>query len=790
MLKNYLTIAFRNLRKHSGFTLINVFGLGLGIMASLLIGLYARHELTYDRFHEKADRIHLVYKERLTPTGMQRTEDTWAPLSEALQDDYPAVVDGVRLMDNPEWVQYGEHRFQEQVTYADASLFDVFDVPLVRGDPTTALVDINNVVISEDIAERFFGDTDPIGKTLTVDHTYSFTVTGILAPLPSNSTLDIDLAVRWESIDSYDDFKDNWGGSFLFTYILLAPDAEAAALEAQFPAFITKIWDAEVAERTNFRLEPLSELHNARTGNRRYAYILVGIALAILLIACINFTNLATARSMERVREIGMRKVMGAHRPQLIGQFLGEAIFLSLMALALALALTQLLIPAFNEFYDLRLSLTLLHPATWLLVLGLGLLVGCLAGLYPALYLSGLRPISTLRGASNKGPSGLRLRQGLIVTQFAVSIALIACTLLVRNQINYMKNADLKLDRENLVALSVEPGDFADAEAAQQQLNAFTEALAQESRVVSVTSSAHRPGEWAGWFTFARPQDWGDRDPLRLRVAYMDEHYFDTYGIELVAGEGFDPERPADMETAIIINEVAVRDFGWTLGEAVGKTVGRGNTDFTVIGVVADYHFDSLQNEVAPVLHNYRPTEHNVHNYITVRLTPGDTQEALAMMEGHWATVDRSRPMPYEFVDETYAALYEQEDRMAAAAGAFTLLAVLVACLGLLGLAAFAAQQRTKEIGVRKVLGASVTRIVLLLTKEFSWLVLVGFALAVPLAYFAIDEWMTAFPYRAAISVWPFVWAGLLAFIVAVLTISSQSIRAALADPVESLRYE
>ena len=789
MLKNYVKITLRNVRRYPGYAFLNVSGLALGIAASLVIFVYARHELTYDRFHTEANRIYQVYKERITPAGTQITRDTWVPMAERLRREYPAVEHAVRVWTSTQWVRHGDARFEEDVTFTDAALWDVFDFPLAQGDPATAFRDPYSAVVSQEIARKYFGDEDPIGKTLTLHHTHDYRITGVLAPVPTNATVRIDVAAPFVSLPFYDQVADYWDGSFIETYVLLKPGADPAALEAQFPDLISRLWNAEEASRTNFRLEALPDLWNALTGNRAYALILVGVALAILLIAAINFTNLATARSMQRAREIGMRKVLGARRRQLVGQFLGESLLLTAGALGLGLVLAVATLPQLERLYDIELSL-MTSPLIPVLLVGLGLVVGLLAGAYPAFVLSGFRPIAALHGLLGRGRSGRGLRHGLVVLQFTLAAALIMATLLVRSQVDFMQHADLRFDRDHLVAVRTDLGDFADADTARLHLETFRHALLQTGGVTAVAAASHLPGDWGDAFTFAWPGDGGDEDRLRMRRAFVDDQYFATYGIDLVEGRAFDANRPTDREDAVILNEAALRAFGWTTAE--GKTIRRGDERYDVVGVVRDYHYTSLQDEIAPVLHFYRPSGDGVHNYVTARLGTPDASAALVAMEVAWRKVDPSRALPYVFVDDRFTQLYEAEERLGTAAGAFTLLAILIACLGLFGLASWMVTQRVKEIGIRKALGASVAGIVLLVTKEFARLVLVAVVLAVPLAYLGVDAWLNHFAYRIEVAdhAAVFVLAGLAALLFAAATVGYQAVRAALTDPVKALRYE
>ena len=789
MIRSYILLAIRNLVKRKGYSAINIVGLSVGFAAVIVIFFYAHHELSYDRFHADGERIYQVYKERLTPTGTQVTRDTWLPLADRLEQEFPAVEEAVRMWDQNSWVRYENRRFQEVVTYADPSLFDVFSFPLESGDAAAVAADPHAAVISTEVASRYFGHANPIGQVIRIDNEVDYTVKGVLAPIPSNSTIQLELVVPVTSVPGYAEGADDWGGSFLFTYVLLDDAGGAPNLEAQFPALIRNIWDDEVASRTNFKLEPLFDLQNALSGNRRYAYILIGIALVILLIASINFMNLATARSLERAREIGMRKVLGAHRRQVMLQFISESTVLAAASLVVGFLLAYAVIPLFNDLYGIELGVDLAAmPYLPAGLLALAVFVGVAAGSYPAFFVSRFKPVRTLKGAMKASRGGVNLRRGLVVTQFALAIALIALTLVMRNQLSFLQNAELKFDGENVIVVPVAASDYDDPDAAATRLVTFEQEILRSPDVLSVSAASHSPGRWSGWFTFARPEGWGDQDPLRVRMSFVDANYFDTYGIELIEGRDFDAEIASDVDGAVIVNESALASFGWQSG--LGRTVRRGDTDYAIVGVTRDYHFDSLREEISPVLHFYRPPENQVHNFVAARVRPGGAQAALAAISDAWSRLDADRALPFEFVDRTFAALYEQEQRLISVTGGFTLLAIFIACLGLLGLASWSVTQRMKEVGIRKVLGASAGSVVLLLSKEFLRLVLMALVVATPLAFLAASRWLEGFAYRIELSPLTFVVAGGAALIIATFTVSLMALRAALADPVNTLRYE
>lgn len=789
MLNSYLKIALRNLMKHKLHASINVLGLALGLGASILIILFARFHLTYDSFHEKADSLYMVYKERITPTGTQITRDTWLPMAPALYNEYSGIINATRTIDDEAWIEIDGKRFQETVQYVDSSFFDVFTFPFARGNPETIFSDLNSAVISKEIAGKYFGETDPIGKRFTLDYETDYIIRGILEDVPLNSTIELDIVVLFESTPFYERNHDNWGGSFLFTYIELAPGTSQAEQEAQFPRFVTKIWEEELNKSMKLKLTPLADLHNELTNANAYAYILLGVAFVILMIASINFMNLSTARSIERAREIGMRKVLGAQRKQLIKQFLLESTILSMLALFLGIGLFELCRPAFNALYNLDLGINYLSQFRDTAgLVAIALIVGLISGIYPALVLSGYLPVQSLKGKIKTTRSGLRLRSVMVVTQFCLAIILIIGTGVMWQQIQFMKNADLNFDKENVIAISVRASDFEDEEAAQLRLETFKNELRQYSGIVSVSSSTHIPGNWPGWFMFAYPTDRDDSQRLRVRRAFIDEKYLDTYKMELVEGRNFSKEIASDAESGLILNQAALRDLGWPSG--MNHQIRSGSTVYDIIGIIKDYNYLSLASEVAPVLHFYRPPEDGVHRAISVRIQPGSLSKTLDFMREKWEQLDPGREFDYTFVDENFASLYEQEDRLASVTSAFTFLAILIACLGLFSLASLMVNQRTKEIGIRKSLGATVDKLVILLTTGFTKLVVIAFVIACPIAYYLSRWWLDDFAYRTSLG-WPvFAIAGGAALMVAVLTVSYHAIKTAMTNPVECLRYE
>ena len=791
MLKNYLKIALRNLRKHRGYAFINVTGLAVGIACCALIALFVRDELSYDRYHEQADQIYRLALDIDLSDDVLRLARSSPPMAPALLDAFPEIIEAVRLRSMGRLlVNREDHRFYEERFYfADANVFDVFTMPLLQGNPQTALQTPFSVVLTEEAARRYFGAADPIGQTVRLANQVDLTVTGVLAPIPSQSHFRPDFLASFASLQSFRGTNlERWGWLGTLTYLLLPEGYDPASLEAKLPAWIDTHRGDGQSDTWHFYLQPVTAIHlnSELTGELgpnsdiRYTYLLGLLGLFILLIACINYMNLATARATQRAKEVGMRKVLGAHRHQLLRQFLGESMFFAVLALFLALALADLLLPLFNTQTAKDLTLSL-HDRLFALLalLGIGLVVGLGAGSYPALFLTRFQPVETLKGHVRTRSTGIRLRQGLVATQFTLSILLIIGTLTVSHQQAYMQNKELGFNQEQVVVIPMQD------ETTPARYAAIKQALLQHPSVISTTVASSLPGRGHDELTF-RPEGLTDDENPALAIFFADHDFVETLDIKVIEGRDFSQDFATDT-SAFLVNEAAVKRLGWD--NPLGKYIGddSGAPIGTVVGVVQDFHFESLHAEIAPLLLQIAPAS---AREIAVRVRPENLSEMLAFLEQQWHVFEPTYPFQYSFLDDDFDQLYRAEQRLGRIFGYASFLAILIACLGLFGLAAFTAQQRTKEIGIRKVLGASFARIVLLLSKDFAKLVLVAFALATPLAYFAMRRWLDSFAYRIEISWGIFLIAGLMALLVALLTVGYQSIRAALADPVESLRYE
>ncbi len=788
MRKNYLKIALRNLRRQKTYAFINVFGLAVGLATCLLIGAFIRHEASFDRFHPTADRVYRVYKTP-QPTSM-------LGLTQALEDRFPEI-EHATLVSRP-WQQLlareGESFFLEDVVYADSQFLDVFPFPLLRGNPREVLAGPGQMVLTRSTAHRFFGDEDPIGKTFMVENREEYTVVGVMEDVPSNAhfrftaLFSLDGRARQQRYNSAVQWN-RFVGSYL--YVLLDEHTRPEALETKIRAFEAEERKAlpALSQEPQLRLQPLTSIHLHATdltqdiapqSDTRYLYLFSAIGLLILLIACVNYMNLATARSAERAKEVGVRKVIGAYRSQLINQFLSESMLLALLAVPLALALAYVALPLIAPLMERPLSLHLFEDGLLLAALGGGVvLIGLLAGSYPALFLSRFHPVRVLSShGRSMGRGGLMLRRLLVIFQFTVAMVLFVATAVMIFQLDYIQNKRLGFDQEHVVSFSI-PG------ALKESYETFKQELLRQPAVAEATSGAPPGIGWATAWTDMPADDGEEEWPLTLIEG--DYSYLETLGIKLVAGRAFEPERSTDAEEAIILSEAAARRFNLPEDPTGQRVSFMWFDDVEVIGVVEDIHNTSLHEALVPMAIGLRA---GANPRMLVRLRAGMMQDGLADVASVWQHFVPDRPFQFKFLNDQIGAQYQAEQKLMRLFTLFSGLAIFVACLGLFGLASFTAEARTKEIGIRKALGASVSSIITLLSTTFIKLVLVAFVVAAPLAYFAMQQWLQDFVYRIEIS-WPiFLMAGLAALGIALLTVSYQAVRAALANPVKALRYE
>jgi putative ABC transport system permease protein len=804
MFKNYLKIAFRNILKHKVYSFINITGLAIGIACSILIFLWVKDELSYDRYHEKAEQIYrLVFKGRIGNADVNYPHSP-SPMGNVLVKEFPEVLQSTKLL--PTWrvvIHYKEKHFNEEhLFFTDSSIFDLFTFPLIQGDPKTALTQPNSIVITKSAAKKYFGDENPMGKKLKLGDNATYEITGIAKDVPQNSHFHFNCLASIITLNV--GRNPDWADMEYYTYIVLQKGYSKARLEAKFPGMIRKYLVPRVLDgmgisydeflskgnSIRFLLQPLIGIHlhshlegelEANT-DVKYIYIFSIIALFILIIACINFMNLATARFAERSKEVGIRKVLGSIRSQLVGQFLVESIMLSFFAVLLAIFLIECTLPFFNNFTGKQLDLRYL--SNWFVLpafICTTLFVGIVAGSYPAFFLASFKPIKVLKGPLNEKIFSRTpfLRNILVVFQFSISIILLVGTFVVSSQMEYVRDKELGFTKNNVVVIT-------GAEVIGQQREAFKNELLQDSNVFCASASFHIPGKAFSSYSFEPEGVPGDAGNIyQLKVCQSDFDYVRTLKLKMAEGRFFSCNHPNDANS-IIINESAARRFGWK--DPVGKRISSGNRHFTVIGVIKNFHFESLHQEIRPlvILH----LRENPADYISVRINTENIKKTLAFLENKWKKFVPDRPFDYFFLEDGLNKLYSQEKRSGQLFGIFCTLAVFIACLGLFGLASFTAEQKTKEIGVRKVLGANGYNIVLLLTKEFTKWIITANVVAWPIAYFVMNKWLQNFAYRTNMRISIFILSGLLAFVIALITVSYQSIKAAIANPVDTLKYE
>ena len=795
MFKNYLKITLRNLHKQRGYAFLNICSLAAGIACFILIVLFVRHEVSYEQFLENKDRIFRVVQERPSASGPFFWSVTSPALANTLKEEFAEVAISTTVDDikNP-LLSIDERHYSDNGIRADERFFDIFDFSFVQGDPETALDNRSGIVLTESFAKKVFGDANPIGQTFRYQNADDVVVTGVIEDPPATTHLSFAYIMSIWTLDFYQRGINlpPWYNNGWYTYVVLNEGATAAQMEAHMKQFIdTNLSNWRPEDRMTFMFESVADIHLNPLpipdafkpgGNIQYVYLFLAIGCIILLIACINYMNLALARSMRRAREVGMRKVIGARRAQLVGQFMGESILFALLALVIAITVVHTLLPFFGYLMERPLAMEY-TTNPWLIpgLFALVVLVGLIAGSYPAFYMSGLRPIQVLKGLK-VGPSRLSLQKVLIVAQYTASIILVAGSVIVFEQLQFIKNRDLGYDREHVV--TIQAGDRAIGEA-YDQIRA--EWLANP-QVLSVSYSRFLPIDIR---SRQRLFNWegSQGEQLPASTSSVEYEYLDVYGIELLTGRTFSRDRATD-EDAVLVNETTIRALGWTPEEALGKQFDmsddKSGTLRTIIGVMKDFHFNSVHDAIQPLV---LTLGRNQTGYISARVRPEALPQTVDMFE---KTISALTPFPFEynFIDESFDALYKEEQRFGETFRFFTILALLIASLGLFGLAAYTAQGRTKEIGVRKVLGASAQGILLMLTSDYVKLVLIASVVAAPLAYVAMQQWLSEFAYQIQIGPGIFLFTIGVTLLIAVLSVSAQSLRAALINPVKSLRYE
>ncbi|MGB3861791.1 MAG: ABC transporter permease [Candidatus Aminicenantaceae bacterium] len=799
MIKNYLKSTLRSIKRHKGYAFINIAGLTIGMACCILILMYITTELRYDRYHENADRIFRLGLDANMGGTTVVTPISNVPSAPTLIQGYPEVLDAVRIRTVSKRAMQYEDKifFENSILYVDSSVFQVFTFPMIKGDPNTALKPAYSIVLTEETARRYFGNENPMGKILKYNNQYDFTVTGVIENVPHNSHFTFDMLCSYETLYDLDrKAMEEWFNFRDYTYLLLSEGIDYKELEQKFPALIDKYMGdmlKALGGEIDFFLQPLKSIHlhsNMENEIRpnssiTYIYIFAAIGLFILCIACINFMNLATARSSTRAKEVGMRKVVGAKRKELIWQFLGESLIYSIFSLMIAILFVWLALPFVESLSGREMSLNL-ATMPWLVpsFVGLVILVGLVAGSYPALFLASFRPAQVLKGNLKAGSAHSRLRGFLVVAQFIISISLIIGTGIILSQLKFMKNKNLGFEKENVIVVEVRERSM------QQSLDSIKAEIQKISGVLSISSSSLVPGQEPSVQPFI-PEGYTEKQAQLMESFSVDHDFFPTLGMEIVKGRNFSPEYGTDSSTAAIINETAAKRYNWE--DPVGKTirvpsdeVGKWQT-YTVVGVVRDFHRTSLHSVIAPQLIGNDPSYFDT---LAIRIHPENADTTLSLLREKWKEVDPIRPFEFLYLDAMIDRLYGAEERLSDIFSSFSVFAIFIACLGLFGMASFAAEQRTKEIGIRKVLGASVTGVVVLLSKDFLKLIVAANIIAWPLAYFGMNKWMQNFAYKSGIGFWVFLYTGILAVGIALATVSYQSIKAALLNPVDAIKYE
>jgi putative ABC transport system permease protein len=808
MFKNFLISAFRNLLRNKFYTFLNILGLSIGLAAFIFILLYVRDEVTYDKYNKKHERIIRVESD----FNISNRHDLFAivpvPMGPAMKLEFPEIEAFVRLnpVGNTLFRYADKESYEDEFYFADSNIADVFTINYLEGDPKKALTEPFTIVVTEKIAKKYFGDKDPMGEMFQTGSGKSYKVTGVIEDMPANSHLKYEALMSVASLEAIvgaENFNNMEPMSFwnigVYTFILLNENSDMSTIMTKFPAFYEK-YMKPVGDQINasfaLRYTPLAQTHFTQglgaelpTGNMAYVFIFTAVAFFILLLATINYMNMATARSANRAREVGMRKVVGAYRQQIIFQFLSESLSMAVIALVIALCIVFILLPDFNQLTGKTMEFSLFtQPFVIFMVLLITLLVGLISGSYPSFYLSSFVPMTVLRGTLSKaGKKSGFLRRSLVVIQFFIAIIMIIGTIVVSSQLSFLRNTDLGFKKENLVVMELQDSTF------QSKAESFKNELLQSPDIESATNCTGVPGE-INWIQVLRVEREDGMSEMALILAQTDYDYVKTMGMEIVKGRDFDKNMGTDKTEAVLINETGVKTLGWE-DDPIGKKLqygfdlqgGEGRI-MKVIGVIKDFHYRSLHNKIEPIIIFMSPEPSWM---MAARIRDGREKEALAFIEEKWNSFSTGRPFDYKLVTQILEEQYSGEQKIGVIFNIATIITIFIALLGLLGLSSFVTEQRTKEIGIRKILGASVGSILSLLYKEFVFLILIAFVLAVPVAWWRLDIWLNdSFIYHTSLNWYYFILAGLLAFVVGMLTISFYIVRAASGNPVDTVKWE
>jgi putative ABC transport system permease protein len=781
MFENYMKIALRNIKKHKVYSFINIVGLSIGLAAVIFLLLYVQFEISFDRYHKKADRIYRVLKSGIGSSGMSPSMP--APLAPAIEEEFPEVEQVTRFAfrNNVHISADDKNFFEDGFVFTDPATFEIFSFEFLRGRSNTALIDPFSILLSESMAVKYFGSEDPVGRTITYRGTYDFRVTGVLKDLPENSTFTLNFIVPFKTLEKMSRVYDlsSWGAFSYHTYVLLDEEADPRELEMKFPDLIEKHLNKAIAQQVLVRFQGLRNIY--LDSRRTVITLFTAIAGLILIIACINYINLATARSAQRMKEIGIRKVVGANRTQLVRQFLGESVLFTLLAFVLAASLVSVFLPSFNTFVGRNLHFNLLENRGFLVwLVALIVLVGLFAGGYPALAISSRKPAHIIRGqvVSSKGST---LRNILVIFQFIVSILLLVSTLVIKGQLHYIRTRDMGFRKDRILVVDIRDKRL------RKNMGTLQNELKRNPNILNVSASVFLPN-----FTdIATTISWPGKPEEREQMMYLnfaDYNFIDLYGIEIVEGRNFSRDFPTDADGTFLLNETAVKAIGWESAPGKELTHHIGGRTGKVVGIVKDFHMNSLHQAIEPLCIDLNPRMADSH--LSVQITGNQMQETISFIQENLTKFAPGYPFVYQHFEDIFHQAYAFEQKLDTIFSLFSMLAIIVACLGLLGLASFAVQQRIKEIGIRKVLGASVSEIVLLLSRQFTKWVLIANLIAWPMAYFAMERSLQLYAYRIRIGPGFFLLAGGFALFVALMTVSTQAFKAARTNPVDSLRYE
>jgi len=802
MFKNYLIITLRNLVRQKGYTAINLLGLATGIACAVLIFLYVQDELSYENSHSKADNIYRMSIVAEINGKKDRFAIIPAPAGPKLMEDYPEVKNFCRLHGTGDktLLRYDDKKFYEKhVFFADSTLFDMFDYEFVHGDAKTALTKPNAVVITQSVAKKLFGDEDPVGRVILFSNQYQNTVSAVVKDPPKNSHIRFDVLISYITYsEMMGEFMNQaWGGMSDYTYLEVKPGFKAAVFEKKLPQFYDKYMEPifkQFNAKMQFHVMNIRDIHLhsdfqaelTPSGNVEYVYIFMAVAVFLLIIAAINYTNLATARATKRAKEVGIRKVMGAYKRGLIFQFLIEAVVLSFLALIIAIALVEISLPAFNSIAEKDLTFGIFkNPLLLLILVGIALLVGLIAGSYPAFYLSWFEPVKVLKGNYARGMGRFSLRKSLVVVQFTIAIAMVICTFVASSQLDFLKNKNLGFNKDQMMAIAIEDTTVS------SQREVIRQELLKNPRIEAISMVQAPPGGEIP-LQIMRAESNNQLSDFVMNIVFVDYNFLQTMQIPLKNGRDFSAEIESDNLEAGLMNEAAEKKLG---GSALGKRFqwglkkdGGAVRDGRVVGVIKDIHFASLHNAVEPLL--ILPAKKLPAGYLMVRIAPQDIPQTIEFARGVWQRMFPNHVFDMSFLSASFDAQYRAEENISTILRYFSILTVIIAALGLFGLASYTAQQRRKEIGIRKVLGASEAGILGLLSKEFATLVLISTLLAAPIAWYAMTKWLEDFAYRVEIDAMIFVWTGFLALVVAMITVSYQTFKASISNPIHALRYE